>query len=201
MRRRPKDPEDGRTRRRVDAMRRIQAAALDLFEEEGFDAVTIDRIAERAGVGPATIYRSFGTKERIVLWDEYDPELLAAIERRLSTEDALAAVRHAIVERLQEVFARDKKRVLRRTRLILAHPPIAALTLSDQAALQAALSELIRRRSKSKLAADVTAGALVSALSVGVQHWARQGGKRALAAVLNEAFDELERLAPRSGPV
>lgn len=175
-------------------MRRIQAAALDLFEAEGFDPVTIDRIAERAGVGPATVYRNFGTKERIVLWDEYDPELLAAIEARLASAAPIRAVREALAERLGEVFARDKQRILRRTRLMLEHPAIAALTRTDQVALREALAALLASRAPSKLAADVIAAAVVSALAVAVTHWARERGRRKLAAVLDDAFEALTGL-------
>ena len=55
----------------------MQQVALDLFEQRGFAAVGVEEIARAAGVGPATVYRHFGSKERIVLWDDYDPLLLA----------------------------------------------------------------------------------------------------------------------------
>jgi len=37
-------------------------AALAVFTEKGIDATTLDEIAERAGVGIASVYRHFGTK-------------------------------------------------------------------------------------------------------------------------------------------
>ncbi len=53
---------------RVDAARnadRIVDAASALFEERGAD-VTLDEVARRAGVGVATVYRRFGTREGLV---------------------------------------------------------------------------------------------------------------------------------------
>jgi len=53
---------------RVDAQRnqdRIVAAAHEAFAELGYE-VTIEEIARRAGVGAATIYRRFPTKERLL---------------------------------------------------------------------------------------------------------------------------------------
>lgn len=41
----------------------ILAAALDLFEKQGYDATAVPEIAETAGVGTGTIYRYFATKE------------------------------------------------------------------------------------------------------------------------------------------
>lgn len=57
-------PRDGRP-----ARRRLQQAALDLFQESGFDRVTAAEIAARAGVTERTFYRHFADK-REVLFDE-----------------------------------------------------------------------------------------------------------------------------------
>ncbi|QIG45276.1 TetR/AcrR family transcriptional regulator [Nocardioides anomalus] len=54
--------------RRSDARRnheRVLAAAVEVFTEHGLDA-TIPQIAERAGVGKATVYRSYPTKADLV---------------------------------------------------------------------------------------------------------------------------------------
>jgi AcrR family transcriptional regulator len=45
---------------------RIVAAAHDVFAESGFDA-SMERIANRAGVGVGTLYRRFPNKERLVI--------------------------------------------------------------------------------------------------------------------------------------
>ena len=53
---------------RVDAVRNraaVLAAAEAVFAEHGTDA-GVDLVAERAGVGKATVYRSFPTKEALV---------------------------------------------------------------------------------------------------------------------------------------
>ncbi len=51
--------EDGKTEA-------ILKAALDLFVERGFHGTPVPEIAERAGVGAGTIYRSFESKEALV---------------------------------------------------------------------------------------------------------------------------------------
>lgn len=45
----------------------IIQAALDLLQELGFAAVTVDAVAARAGVGKATIYRRWPTKEALLV--------------------------------------------------------------------------------------------------------------------------------------
>lgn len=45
----------------------ILQATLDVFAEEGYAGVNIDRIAARAGVGKATIYRRYSSKAELVV--------------------------------------------------------------------------------------------------------------------------------------
>jgi AcrR family transcriptional regulator len=45
----------------------ILAAAIALVREAGYDALTMERIAERAGVGKATLYRRWSGKEPLVV--------------------------------------------------------------------------------------------------------------------------------------
>jgi AcrR family transcriptional regulator len=57
--------------------RRILCAAAELFEERGVDCVSMDDVAERAGVGKGTLYRRFGDKAglALALLDEDDRRL------------------------------------------------------------------------------------------------------------------------------
>lgn len=64
-----KRPYRGHVQAEVAAMttRRILLAALSLFEEEWLDHITLDQVAERAGVTVQTILRRFGSKEHLVM--------------------------------------------------------------------------------------------------------------------------------------
>jgi len=53
--------------RSEEADRAIEASALDLLVADGFDGMTIEGVAARAGVGKATIYRRWPTKGQLVL--------------------------------------------------------------------------------------------------------------------------------------
>ena len=49
------------------AAQAILTATMELMAEVGFAGVTVDGVAQRAGVGKATIYRRWKSKERLVL--------------------------------------------------------------------------------------------------------------------------------------
>jgi AcrR family transcriptional regulator len=88
--------------KRADAVRnraRVVAAAAAVFAERGVEASVPD-VAERAGVGKATVYRSFPTKEHLIA--AVVTESLADFERqtraRLDEPDAWAALEAALTE-------------------------------------------------------------------------------------------------------
>ena len=52
--------------RSVEADQAILQAALELLAENGYAALTMERVRERSGVGKATLYRRYGSKEELV---------------------------------------------------------------------------------------------------------------------------------------
>ena len=63
--------EDSGTRppgrpRSTEADEAILRAALELLAEDGYRALTMERVRERSGVGKATLYRRYGSKEELV---------------------------------------------------------------------------------------------------------------------------------------
>jgi AcrR family transcriptional regulator len=53
--------------RSAEVARAIQDAALELFVEQGFEAMSMEGVAARAGVGKTTIYRRWDSKEDLVM--------------------------------------------------------------------------------------------------------------------------------------
>lgn len=51
---------------RPDIPTRILQAARSMFTRFGLDGVTMEQIAQEAGVGSATVYRHFGSKEKLI---------------------------------------------------------------------------------------------------------------------------------------
>jgi AcrR family transcriptional regulator len=56
-----------RERKKVQTRDRLIAAALELCDEQGFEATTVDQISDAADISPRTFNRYFATKEDVVL--------------------------------------------------------------------------------------------------------------------------------------
>lgn len=163
-----------RERKRLAAMRRVQTVALDRFEREGFDAVTIEQIAAEAEVSPSSVYRYFGTKEMLVIWDEYDPAALAAIVAELDRYPPLEAVRRVVEATVVQAFTDDRERILRRLRLAYRHPSIeaaSALQTYEMAGLIAGILAQKLDRPPHDLQVQVFAHAFVGGLLGALRHW------------------------------
>jgi AcrR family transcriptional regulator len=119
--------------RRADADAAILSAALELVAEAGIGGLSMDHLAQRAGVGKATIYRRWASKEALIL----DALSVATSPIPVPDEGALhadlIAYTDAIVERLGANTVSD----------VLPHL-LAASCYDEQ--LRASLDDYIRSR-------------------------------------------------------
>jgi AcrR family transcriptional regulator len=184
-----------RARKRIAAMRRIQVVALDLFDERGFEAVTIEQIAERAEVSPSSVYRYFGTKEQLVLHDEFDLQLLDVVQTELASNPPVEAVRRAISALMTQFFGRDEDLARRKIRYWAEEPAVqaAAAQQSDQFAqlVAGALAEAAGRQADD-LDVQVIAATLVWSLIAAARHWYASGFANPLEDELQHALDLVE---------
>ena len=91
-----------RERKKVRTRDAIVTAALELFADRGYEATTVEMIAEAAEVSPATVFRYFAGKDEIA-FSERDrrlPMLAAALRDRPAEESDLVAAGRA----LRQVF-------------------------------------------------------------------------------------------------
>jgi AcrR family transcriptional regulator len=110
-------PGDGlRSRKKARTRLAIEDVALTLFAEQGYEATTIEQIAERAEISTTTFFRYFPSKADLVTCQQNAqlPVLRQAIVERPAHENDLVAVRRAI--QLVWAPAIDPERTLRTTR-------------------------------------------------------------------------------------
>jgi AcrR family transcriptional regulator len=156
-------------------MKRVQREAVERFLARGFDQVTVEEIAAATEVSPMSVYRWFGTKEALVIWDEFDPPILVEVERRLADQRPLAAVRDALMSILDEVWDRERELALDRARLIFREPALAAAAERNGRALQDAFAELYVAAGVPAFDARALAAVAVALLGVAIDQWQRLG--------------------------
>ncbi|MEU7245493.1 TetR/AcrR family transcriptional regulator [Streptomyces sparsogenes] len=136
-----------RERKKIQTRRAIRGAAHRLFEEQGYDATPVDQIAEAADVSPSTVFRYFPTKEDIVLTDEYDPFVVAALRERPLDEPPVTSLRHALVGLMHQYAGDGREEMLTRLRLIRQVPALRARMGESLAGTGELLGEVLAERS------------------------------------------------------
>ncbi|SDX97922.1 transcriptional regulator, TetR family [Modestobacter sp. DSM 44400] len=123
----------------------IVDAAAALFSERGFDAVSVQQIAQRAGVVEKTVFNHFPVKEGLVF--EADPPMRAAlveaVRRRPAGESVAAAAGAFVVTAISQLGSpaaatgvAEMARVVRGSRILQAREREILGTLTDALAEQ-----------------------------------------------------------------
>ena len=76
---------------------KIINTAIDLFSEQGFDSTTMKQIARKVGIGDATIYKYFPSKDKLV-FAYYHTRAEQSVEEFLNEEELEY---HSLQEKLQ----------------------------------------------------------------------------------------------------
>ena len=179
-----------RRRNRLAAMRSVQATAVAMFELAGFETTTVEHVAGESGVSASTIYRYFGTKEALVLWDERDDVVEAELTDRLAIQRPVEAFRDAMVVAFGE--RNDSDLFLRRLRLVYAEPAIWAAAAQrdrvDRRELAAGFAAA-DGRSSAEFADTLSAAVCLAALDVAFERWQQNPSRADLAELITEAID------------
>ncbi|MGY4771930.1 TetR/AcrR family transcriptional regulator [Kribbella sp. CWNU-51] len=195
-----------RERWRVKARRTIQECALDLFDERGFAAVTIEEIAAAAEVSPSSVYRYFGTKEGILVADEFDTMSQEALEEILDLKDPVGSLVQ-IVLRYEAApddseTSRAERSPWRRVRYFFQEPSVrmAACAALDRAGQR--IAPLMARTGEfTETQARVAANALVFGYFAALEQWYVEGGDHPIADYVEDGLTPLRTIWSSAGEV
>lgn len=180
-------------------MRHIQETALTLFEQHGFDRVTIEEVASAAEVSASTVYRYFGTKEGLVLHDEFDDRVLLGLSHYLQQGLMPWEAARAALDLVAEGhFVAEAAATRRRIRLWFANDSIQAqahLTIDqmvdDVARVMAGTGRWTFGQSR------VIVAAIIWPFMAALKNWFESGTEGDWHAYLEEAIAALREAAPR----
>ncbi|WP_329426740.1 TetR/AcrR family transcriptional regulator [Streptosporangium sp. NBC_01495] len=188
-----------RARRRAETQRMIQAHAVRLFTERGYDATTVTDVAEAAGVSPMTVYRHFPTKEDLVLVDQHGRLVAERIIESSAAQPLVRRIGSALVASAAMLtggghgddLTANERFLLARLRLMISTPALRAKHLDNHYALQRAIVDALGDDATDPDAAfhaQVAASACLAAMHTALVRWAEDDGRTELPDVIAKAL-------------
>ncbi len=164
-----------RSRKKEQTRRGIFAAAMKLFAERDYDAVTIEDICDQADVAKATFFLHFPNKAALLT--EFNERLTANLQERLndvsgSAEDKLRFMVSALVDDWEKNAVIMRKMV----REFLDQPSLPEAASEANAGLLDLITDIVKdgqraREFGTKVAPELVAAALVASWGSFISAW------------------------------
>ena len=191
-----------RERKKLRTRRALADAALRLFTEKGFDATTLEELAEEAEVSRSTFFRFFPAKEAAAieaeaeLWTAY----LAALAGRDLSGPVLGELHQTLAAAATGLDVGWDERFVATRRVIAAEPALLRYVEHYRAGIKdqvvACLADKLELDPED-LRLHVLAELATTAFSLSGRHWVRHGGHGGRKALL-EGFDRAVKAIPAS---
>jgi AcrR family transcriptional regulator len=186
-----------------DAEGRFREAALDLFQEIGYEQTTVAAIAERAGLTARTFFRYFADKREVLFkgserLQEAMVDALAQAPKAASPIDAVAAA----LSKAGDFFDDERRPFARlRSAVIGTHPELHERELIKLATLSAALSQALRARGVGEPDASLVAEAGIAVFRVAFAQWVSKSERRGYDEIVGASLARLRTLTAFTAPL
>ncbi len=184
---------DWRIRRRDATHRRIFTTALGLFEELGYDSVSVSQIARDAEVSIPTFYAHYPSKEQLIM-AMLPADVVGAL---IAAQPEGIPIHRRIHRAASTMFASmppdEHEQLIMRWRIIAGSPVLRLRAAEyERATAGQVLDHLASMGGGPPSTADVVrTGAAFAAFTAALLAWADSDGERKLGETLDEAFDAL----------
>ena len=185
-----------RERKKAATRQALHAAALRLAVELGADRVTVEAIADEAGVSRRTFSNYFAGKEDALLHGDHQRmrALLDVVRARPEDEPPWTALRNAAEEFYRGLGEVDPQWAAQ-VRLVRSQPALAAEQVKTFAALERELAAEVARRAAgtSPVRSRLMAAAFLASLRVSLTVWIDDPAGAGPADLVAESLAELGR--------
>lgn len=187
-----------RERKRRETHKRVWESAIALFGANGYEATTLDAIAEASGISKRTFFHYFKSKEEVLAaWQADVPELLrAAIAHEAEAQTPLGVLRN-VFAKMPTHFDADQALLI--NRIIRSNEQLQASNLVKYLRLEQAAFEALSERwpdPKRRAALHIVAMAAIGALRLAIDRFAEEGGRKPLTDLVSDAFITLTAEIP-----
>ena len=183
------------SRWKPDAWGRLVGAAIELFDEQGYEATTVAEIAERAGLTKRTFFRYFSDKREVLFGgsEELQRLWLDGIAAAPAGATPLAMVA-AGLDPVAEMFTERHDFARIRARIIEVNPELQERELIKLHNLAGAIKAALLGRGVPAHAAILAAQAGVTVFHVAFARWVQQDDPTAFRRLIDEALEDLRSL-------
>ena len=187
-----------RERKKTATRQALHESAVRLAMAHGAEKVTVEAIADDAGVSRRTFSNYFGSKEEALMYGDFQriQSLIGMVHNRPTGESAWMALTAAAEQFVGELGDLDPQWVAQ-GRLVRGHPSLLAAQVQTFAALERELSAEVAARSAEhdpdSVRVKMTSAAFLVALRVSLHLWLEGPTGRQLWDVVGEALAEAGR--------
>jgi AcrR family transcriptional regulator len=191
-----------RERKKQRTREALIAAAFDLFGRNGFEATTVEEIAEAVEVSPRTFFRYFATKEDCALsmLDEQAEAMWAAFDARPAHEPVLTALKQAmlvVARATEEGKGFDPIRFACMQDMTKNSPAVAAKSMEHGSMKMDGFAGRIAARMGVDPATDprphLVAAIVVTTVPLSIRVWGTAEPETPLSTLVERAFGLLEQ--------
>ena len=188
------DSQDWRTRRWEDTHQRIYDSALRLFQEQGFEQVSVGQIAAAASVSVPTFYAHFQSKEHIVMHLPTAHDFAAILAGQPTDLSLHERIRRAIPPWLGTWTPEYREDALARWRIIAATPALRLRAAEFERTSGGVLADALPTPPGGAVqpADAIVINAYMSAYTAALLAWADSNGERKIDELVEESFDVLK---------
>ncbi len=181
--------------------RRLQLAALELYEERGYDEVTAAQIAERAGVTERTFFRHFPDKREILFGGDavFCDAVAAAVRNAPDGLGALEMLMFAF-QSVEQLYIDNRSFSVPRRRLIASTPALQEREVAKIRKVVATLCEALGERGVEARRAMLAAQVGMAALGQAVEAWMNEDSGD-LRARIGQSFADVRALSAAEPPL
>ena len=179
-----------RERKKAKTRSAIQAHALRLFREHGYDATTIQQIIKEAEVSESTFFRYFPTKADVVLFDDLDPLIVDLFRMQPPELSPLQALRGTFQGAFGQLSTQEVADQMDRMQLSISVPELRSAILDQFAGAMHLLAEVLAERTVRRpddLGIRTVAGAVVG-VAIAVMFAVADDPTKDLATLLDESL-------------
>jgi len=186
---------DWRSRRWAATHQKVYDAAIRLFQDHGFEQVSVAQIAAEAGVSVPTFYAHYPSKEHLVMQLPTAAEMTALVAALPANLPIRERMRHAVPLWLSAWSAEFREEQLIRWRVIAGNPSLRTRAAEFERVTAGLLTDAFSAEPGSTFApADgIVVSAHMAALTAGALTWADCNGERKLEELVDEAFEALQQ--------